>query len=64
MSLRMITLQFHLKKQNKRSNLLTLTVSYEKISCLIRSKKRNQNKTKKQKNTLIKMIMEAINVIS
>ena len=39
-----ITLQFQLKKHNKQinkqNNLLTLTVSCEKRSCLIRSKKK------------------------
>ena len=45
MRLWIITLQFQLKKKtnkqtNKQSNLLTLTVSCEKRSCLIRSKKK------------------------
>ena len=38
-----ITLQIQLKKQRKQTNsqdnLLTLTISYEKRSCLIRNKK-------------------------
>ena len=42
--LRVFTLRFQLKKQNKKtnkhSNLLTLTVSCEKRRCLIRSKKK------------------------
>ena len=48
MKLWIITQQVRLKKQNKQAkkqnNLLTLTVSYEKRSCLIRSN--NNNKTK------------------
>ena len=43
MKLWIITLQFQLKKQNKQTNkqnnLLTLTVSCEKRSCLIRKNK-------------------------
>ena len=51
------------KQTNKESNLLTLTVSCEKMSCLIRSKKKKQDKPKQQQKKikkLIKMIMEAI----
>ena len=33
---------------NKQRSLLTLTVSREKRSCLIRSKKKKQNKTKQK----------------
>ena len=45
-----ITLQFQLKKQNKVTSL-TLTFSFEKGSCLIRSKKKKvKPKTKKQLN--------------
>ena len=39
------------KKANKQSTLLTLTVSFEKRSCLIRSEtKKTQQKKKKKKN--------------
>ena len=38
------------KQTNKQSNLLILTVSCEKSSCSIRSKKKKQNKTNKQTN--------------
>ena len=46
MRLLIINLQFQFKKQNnkqtnKQSNLLTLTVSCKKRSCLMRSKKKN-----------------------
>ena len=48
MKLWIITLQFQLKKQNKQTNkqnnLLTLTVSCEKRSCLIRKKIKRKNK--------------------
>ena len=55
MRLWVIALQFQFKKQNKQtnkqtnkqSNLLTLTVSCEKRSCLIRSKKKKQNQKQK-----------------
>ena len=40
MKLWIITLQIQLNKQNKHNNLLTLTVSCEKRSSLIRSKKK------------------------
>ena len=41
---------FTSRNKTKQSNLLTLTVSCEKrTSCLISSKKRSQNKTKKKK---------------
>ena len=54
--LSIITLQFQLKKENKQtnkqankqSNPLTLTVSCEKRSCLIRSKKKKVKPNKKQ----------------
>ena len=53
MKLSIFILQFQVKKQKqtnkqptKQINLLTLTVSCEKRSCLIRSKKKKQNKTK------------------
>ena len=57
--LSIITLQFQLKKENKQtnkqtskqSNPLTLTVSCEKRSCLIRSKKKKVKPNKKQKQT-------------
>ena len=41
----------HANKQTNKDNLPTLTVSYEKRSCLIRSKKKqqNNNNTKKKK---------------
>ena len=71
MRLWIITLQFQLKKQSKQtskqSNLLTLTVSCEKRSCLIRSKKKEKkwiskqiNKDKKEIHESIKMIIEAM----
>ena len=48
MKLWIITLQFQLKKQNKQTNkqnnLLTLTISFEKRSCLIRKKNKHINK--------------------
>ena len=37
------------KQTNKQSNPLTSTVSYEKRSCLIRSKKKNVKPKTKQK---------------
>ena len=40
----------NIKQTNKqKKKLLTLTVSCEKRSCLIRSKEKNQNETSKQK---------------
>ena len=39
------------QKTKKECNLLTLTVSCEKMSCLIRSKNKNQHKTNKKKTT-------------
>ena len=73
MKLWIITLQVQLKKQNKQTskqnNLLTLTVSCERKSCLIRRKKKKtiikmiiKRKKRKEKEIkkLIKMTMEAI----
>ena len=79
MRLWIITLQLTLNKQSKQTNkqtdkqssLLTLTISYEKSSCLIRSKRekkrsriKNKREEKKKRKKgikkLIKMIMEAI----
>ena len=56
MKLWIITLQFQLKKKqtnqptNKQNNLITLTVSREKRSCLIRRKKKNNNNNNKKRN--------------
>ena len=41
------------KQTNKQNNLLTLTVSYEKRSCLIRSKKKTQNQNNNNNNSNI-----------
>ena len=73
MKLWIITLQVQLKKQNKQTskqnNLLNLTVSCERKSCLIRRKKKKtiikmiiKRKKRKEKEIkkLIKMTMEAI----
>ena len=38
------------KQKKTKNNLLTLIVSYEKRSCLIRNNKERQNKTKKVKD--------------
>ena len=38
------------KQTNKQNNLLTLTVWYEKRSCLIRSKKKTQNQNNNNNN--------------
>ena len=38
------------KQTNKESNLVTLTVSCEKTSCLIRSKKKKTKQYKKKEN--------------
>ena len=54
MKLWVITRQFQLKKQNKQTNkqnnLLTLTISCEKRSCLIRSKKKKTKPNQKNNN--------------
>ena len=39
---------FSSRNKNRQSNLLTLAVSCEKRSCLIRNKKEKQHKTKKR----------------
>ena len=53
MRLLIITLQLHLKKENKQTNkqssLLTLTFSCQKRSYLIKSKKKRQKNMKKEK---------------
>ena len=49
------------KQTNKQTNKQFTSISCEKSSCLIRSKKKKQSKTNKQRvQKLIKMIMEAI----
>ena len=74
MKLWIITLQFQLKKKqtnqptNKQNNLITLTFSREKRSCLIRRKKKKiiviiikrGMRIEKEIKKLIKMAMEAI----
>ena len=67
MRMRIIILQFQLEKQNKRSNLLTLTISCEKRCCLIRSKTKKQNKLTKMERseilipTLVVMLTKVMN---